>query len=366
MNKKFQKYCSILLSRQALHPCKSSPWVSQTIKAIKWIKDKNYALITSIGQNTWELSLFLAQREKINLCIYIPVKKKSDFEIQKQEIIIQFQLNSSNTIFKPVYSNESSKLLYKRDEAVIFNSNIVIPVSIRKKGHMEALINKKQKIHPEVLVEEFKINYCKNKKAIAYRLNEDDISQDIFQLKHKYLIHWTRTSNGSWPTELKSHYYNSIIENNTYPRNALNTLENILQLSLIKASVRHMPKKIPTVSFSSLTPDKATNLMRWRARYRQMSFEPYGIGLEQNYAKNIGIQKVKYYQPPKKPDKLATWLYQSKGTKSDWQLENEYRHLGDLKLSNIPSDKLIIFCFHFKEAIEIKKKFNVQTIALCK
>jgi len=356
------KKAAILISRQGLHPCQTTPWIVQLEKAIDWLQENPYHLYTSVGQQTWELQIFLAQQAKIEQTIVIPANNAAHFENLKQTVIEQFCLDTKRVQFENVYSNNSKSLLYQRDAKIVLNSDILIPISIRNRGHMKELISEIPVKNR--LMNDFQIDYRPKKANIAYKIEDNCLSKELLALSSRYVIHWTRASKNPWPTENKFNYYQAITNSNIYPRNAFASLKNMLTYGQIKASSQHMPKNIPTVSFSGLPPQDAVSLMHWRSRYCQMSFEPYGIGIEKAYALSMGIQEVKYYQPGQKPKGVFPWLYQSIGRQADWRLEDEYRHLGDLDLLCIPNNKIISFCYRHHEAHDIQNRFGIQSIAM--
>jgi hypothetical protein len=128
-----------------------------------------------------------------------------------------------------------------------------------------------------------------------------------------------------------------------------------------------MPGNIPTVSFSGISPLEFAGLMRWRARYREMSFEPYGIGIEREFALRHGIKPVMYYEKecPLSPQGCDFWLTQSRGMKTDWRNEDEYRFRGDFSLAHVSHDKIVCFCFETKQARTIKRQYGIKAIAFC-
>ena len=356
------KTAAILISRQGLHPCKTTPWIVQLKKVIEWLQANPYCLYTSLGQQTWELQIFLAQQSKLDQKIVIPVNHTINFKNFRQTVIQQFCLNKNHVQFEKIHATNANSLLYQRDERIIAHSDILFPLSIRKKGHMASLISKAPARNR--LMNDFNIDYHPQKANIAYIIDKNKLSKKLFSFASNYLIHWTRASNGPWPTEIKYSYYQAITNSISYPRSAFAGLENMLTHAQIKASSRHMPQNTPTVSFSGLPPQEAVSLMYWRSRYCQMSFEPYGVGIEKEYARSIGIQAVQYYKAKCKPANVAPWLCQSIGKKSDWRLEDEYRFLGDLDLSRIPNEKIICFCYQPNEARDIQKCFGIQSIAM--
>ena len=353
---------AILISRQGLHPCRTTPWIVQLEKVIHWLQDNPYRLYTSLGQQTWEMQVFFAQQAKLDQTIVLPANNTTNFENLKQTLMTQFCLDKNHVQFETIYPNGSKSLLYQRDAKIIANSNLLIPISIRKKGHMERLISTGPA--KSRLMNDFQIDYQPKKANIAYTIDKNQLSKELRALSSQYLIHWTRASNDPWPTENKMNYYQAIISSHSYPRSAFAGLENMFTHGQIKASSLHMPQKTPTVSFSGLAPQVAISLMYWRPRYCQMSFEPYGIGIEKDYAISMGIQAVHYYKAKSKPKNVMPWLCQSIGKRSDWRLEDEYRYLGDLDLFHIPNEKKICFCYLHDEARDIQKRFGIQSIAM--
>ena len=110
-----------------------------------------------------------------------------------------------------------------------------------------------------------------------------------------------------------------------------------------------------------------TPLMRWRSRHRQMSFEPYGIGIEKSVAESLSIQPVKYYQRGRTAHKQENheterWQTQSEGVKTDWRAEDEYRHKGDVSLKALRPEDLMLFCHTAYEAECLKGRFDIEAV----
>ena len=211
--------------------------------------------------------------------------------------------------------------------------------------------------------ERFAVPHERGKQPVAYRLDNDRLNPELARIGRRYLIHWTRASNGPWPDERAIDFYAAVIESHTYPRSVFCTLMNILLNSRITATGTNMPDRTATVSLSGLPPTDTIPLMRWRARYRHMSFEPYGIGIARSLTEMLGLRQVRY------ADRRSTaiteddvWLTQSPGKRSDWRAEDEYRHRGDILLSDVPHDKLLAFCLTSEEAALITKVTGIRAV----
>jgi hypothetical protein len=253
----------------------------------------------------------------------------------------------------------------QRDKAVVDDADILIPISVRPGGHMAALLESARTTEKEI-VRDFAVTKSSKNPTLAYHLHIASLNPEIDSVARQYLIHWTRTSNSAWQDERPIDYYAAIVRSETNPRSALETLRHIVSSRWIIASARHMPENIPTVALSSLSPRDVIPLMRWRARYSEMSFEPYGIGIRADYASHLNVHPVVYYEGKHPPPKASTspWLYQSIGMKTDWRQEQEYRHKGDLSLDGLPKDAFCLFCRFPEEALQLERDFGIKAIAL--
>jgi hypothetical protein len=208
----------------------------------------------------------------------------------------------------------------------------------------------------------FSIPFCSKYTRQARHYNKKLVNKAIDTIAGDYLIHWTRTSFRPWPAETLHNYYDSILSSEVFPRSAYATLNTILSSHTIIASPRHMPLNSKCVSFTGKSPSAFLEHMRWRSRYSEMSFEPYGIGIRKNSAFHYGIQKVIYDNESHCTHLRDRWIYQSCGTKGDWESEDEYRCLGDVNLLHICHSDIIAICQFESEAESISSRHGIETI----
>ncbi len=359
-------YAAILISRQGMHPSSDSDWVIQARKAAEYIYMQNLSICSSVGMKTWELVTSLASIYKIPIKVILPLPDKTKINSIKEEIYKQFNLDKRLSVIEPLYYPDKDKAnsMRLRDKAVILSSDILMPISLRKRSSLTELLKFNQKrINKNFMTEFESVN-----KRQAYVIEEKDINPEISLISQKYLIHWTRSANQKWPTEKEIDYYSSILSNSRYPRGAFETLKNILNRKAIISSSKNMPHKTKTVSFSGLVPAKAAKLMRWRKRYCQMSLEPYGIGIKSKLAEKLSIFKVHYVQKnqiSKFPDD-SKWLTQSVGQFTDWRSEYEYRHKGDFLLKDMSLNDIVIFTKTKEESDEISRRYQIKSVNMLK
>lgn len=360
------RFAAILLSRQPRRPCGRDLWVVQTQAAILWLKQSGLGVISSVGIQTWELITALASIHKVPLRLVIPVDSGTGFDQVTGELVRQFGLSPSDTEMIPSQvpgKSAKNEIQNARDSEIANLADLILPVGIRPDGSMEkflaAAISARKRVEAR-----FQIEYQGRRKKLAYTLDHDRLSDEVRGCGCDYVIHWTRAVNGPWPGERPVDYYRELVQSDRHPRSAFDTLMRILDTRRLIASPRHMPRRTPVVAFSALAPAEVIPLMRWRARFGEMSFEPYGIGLRRAVAERTGIRPVQY------GDKLLErstpadyWTCQSPGTRADWREEQEYRHLGDLDFSGIPKDDLAVFCLTPEERAVIGDRFGLRTVS---
>ncbi len=361
---------TVVLSRQALRPCAACPWVRQSAQAIKWIKAQGLVLTTSVGMQTWELVTFLGSIHELDLEIFLPCRNEPELEGLAAHIREQFRLCNRKVRFTGVFpascQTPTEDIRLARDREIVGRTQMVIPISVRPNGHMERLIREAEK-REKPIIDKFQVDYERRREPLAYRLDKSEINPEIEGMGNQYLFHWTRTTNTPWPTETSSDFYRAITESQNYPRSAFHSLINILTAGIIRASSRNMPGNAATVSFSDRQPSDMTELMSWRSRYRVMSFEPYAVGIDRSAAADLNILPVIYYdrtsgRSAKSFDVTDRWRTQSRGVRSDWTLEGEYRCRGDMDLSEIPADKMLALCHTRREAEIIHDETGINTI----
>jgi len=360
-------YTAILLSRQPMHPCRLTPWVQAATCAVRQLRETKAILYTSVGIQTYEFLVFLAQKFKITQKIVLPAAAGASSERLRKQVQKQFQTDDRHVTFTPAierYDGRTEKLPVIRDRYIITHANTLFPISVRKGGNMDRLLAQRESSGVHVN-RQYQTIYQKRNKPLAYHLDKKSLSSKISKFDEPYLIHWTRASTGPWPNEKRIDYYRAISQADNCPRSAFNTLKNILTEKLIYGSSKHKAGKIASVSFSSLTPHEMLPLMRWRSRYKQMNFEPYGIGVKKGDGFHCGIRPVHYYRGKTVPGNIDPWLLQSIGIKGDWFKEREFRFQGNFDISGLALENIICLCHTTAEAVYIRKKFQIRAIGFC-
>lgn len=321
-------------------------------------------ILTSTGMHSWDILTCLASKRGFRVKMFL--RRRVD---QSESSLIEYysrEYNLDKTTtewsFIDTSPGREGNLLFQagRDKGIVKMADIIFPVSIRPDGNLQDILtwaaNEGKDIRQEYMVE-----WNPRKFNLNDSYSTVNIDRNIDELLQYYIIHWTRTTHLPWPGESAFNYCDAIVSSkDNYARSALATLGRIWDEKKLRASSRHMRKGIRAVSLSSLMPSQAVKLMRWRARYREMTFEPYGVAIKKSAAKKANIRKVIYGNPEMirylPPDEQP--YFQSLGAIGDWRQEKEYRHIGDLSLAQIDDSDMALIVWCNKDVKSIKRHFD--------
>lgn len=362
-----EQSAAILLSRQARGACATSAWVKNTQAAIHYLQYRKFTLSSSIGLRTWDLIAVLGGDAGLSLRLYVIIKDGDDFLWLRDWIFDQYDLSPERVRFVPILAptkKDRATAMRTRDRLIIEQCDLLLPISLRPRGTMERWLDHARPT--QRLEESFRTAYEIDRQLGAVDYTDCAINPEIDLFGSDFLFHWTRTIDHPWPGETIADYCRAIVSSERYPRTAKATLLRIAKSRTLIASSRHMPGNTPTVSFTSLPPSRTIPLMRWRARYGEMSFEPYAIGIGKVVGLQLGIQPVSYYDAGSRQAVSGTpaWLTQSRGKIADWTGEQEWRCRGDLDLSALHPEKMILICRTPDETAAMEKASGLRTLAL--
>lgn len=362
------RYAVVLNSRQTLQPSNRFDWIKRSQEAVKWAQENGFGLISSVGVPSWEVITALGSTRLMTIKLVIPINEPGQFIERAKWVTDQFDLQAHLVRFIPCLVEESGKSQRRpkseRDSMILSQAELIVPVSIRPRGLLEELIGRQQKAGTEI-EDQFRTKYLPRSEPLAYTLEGLDLNPALHKLGVDHVVHWTRACNGPWPDELLIDYYRDILSSPRYPRLAIDSLKHILETGVIRASNRNLPADTRAISFSSAKPSELVRLVKWRARRRLMSFEPYGIGFDQELAERIGIKSVVYYDKEVGPPEsdVAPWQLQSQGTITNWRNEKESRLPRDLRLYDLPKEKMILFCLMADEAKQLSSSHGIKAVS---
>lgn len=332
---------AVLNSRQSKYPVGTDSWIAVTGQAISCLAHRDFVLVSSLGMNTWELALTFAARLQMRVIVVVS-ESVVDHERFVSDICRRFHLAPERTgfYFMTVSPGKSAKSSWSiRDAAVIDLADRLFPISIRPNGSLAALIEANR----EEVDSSFSIPYDNaSRSRPRYRMTDLDPEVNWDQ----WLIHFTRSSSGPWPDETDYDFYNDLIESTSdFCRSAWRTVMHIVTTGVIYGHSKKIREGRPVVPFALVTPDSIKEIFRYRSRFLNPGFEPYGIAISKQSAINLGIRPVIYgakdiFDHLSEDDKP---YFQNQGSyNSQWTIEHEWRHLGDFHPHRLPPDRIRI------------------------
>jgi len=338
---------AILNSRQSKTPTGADQWMQNSYRAISDAVNRGKTILTSLGMNTWEFLVWAVGDCGGAQIIVLPLDERDDETRLVEHIICDFELDPYNTAFMFFrahhHGGRGKGAWQERDRAVLSLANEVYPISMRPGGALERLLTEfPGKLAAAAM--DYSVPYDPRTRTQNVVVRAERLSDTIRKISWDYLTHYTRSSYISWPGENAACFYRDLFRaGDRYPRNGLESLKHIISTRKIWGTFYHIRGGFKVVSFTELPPDEAVGLIRWRPRYVRWNFEPYGVAIEKDCARRLGIRRV-IYAPPEEYDKLSREdkpFYQNPGEKGgDWKPEKEWRFPGNLDLCGIPPEAI--------------------------
>lgn len=360
-----EQTCLILNSRQSKRPCAADEWVTATKQAIRHYCSQDRLFLTSIGMNSWELAVHLINILGGRQIIAIPSDLTAHGHNSLTDFLWSFRLDEERTsllILDNPRNQPVEEWQQARDEFLIASAGTLVPVAIRPSGRLQALVEKSN----GQIDSSFRASYRKPTDWVHYDWHCTKLNPQIGK-DWNGLTHWTRSTFGPFDTEDHYHFYGAVLESNDYPYSALHILERILQEGRILASSRFIRGGHRVVSLTSQEPTEAINLMRWRKRYAYYSFEPYGIGFSDSFARQVGIRPVSYGTVADFDllSESGRPFFQNAGSEvAEWRPEAEWRHLGDLNLREVPPEMMRVYTYRESEIEKLQELTPCKVMTL--
>ena len=186
------------------------------------------------------------------------------------------------------------------------------------------------------------------------------------------LSHTTRSCPGPWPEQSLEDYLDRLLlSRRNADHSPVGTLERILQQQRLIASERTARGGIRVVSLTASPLSHLPELRRFRPHRGRWDFEPFGLCLRRSWLEERGTRPVVYGDEARwgsldRNDRPFFQLAHSQPSVSaevtaeeqmsariDWTIEREWRHIGDLDLSQLPREYGLVFVPNYAAARRI-------------
>ncbi|NPV03067.1 MAG: hypothetical protein HPY53_16960 [Brevinematales bacterium] len=335
------KSALVLNSRQGKRPSGGDEWVRQTARALDELIRRGYTILSSLEMKTYEFAVWYAGSHGGRLAVFVPVYGGEDAREETLRCMTGFGLDPRRTVFFPYVTDiprqRHKDLWPERDAALIGTADLIAPVSVRPEGNLETLL---AGAPPEKILREF---------AIEYRQGHPVKQAEFPETPGKSLpgwdclTHWTSSAHGPFPGETPAEYYESVFHDTAgYSHSALHALARIIGTGVIYAGSDGIRGGNRAVSFTADDPFESLGRMFWRFRRQRYTFEPYGIAFDREWMAANGARPVVYGadEDYDELDERDRPYFQSSGRDNRWEGEREWRYAGDLRLRDIPADKV--------------------------
>ena len=169
----------------------------------------------------------------------------------------------------------------------------------------------------------------------------------------QFLTHCTRRQAGPWPDQSEQdHLDDLILDRSGADHSSLAALCRIVKQQRLIATAQTVRGSTPVVSFTEVPVSELHRLRVFRPHRGRWDFEPYGICIRQDWLDRCNVRPVQYgddelwqtLPPEDRPFFQLRNTRRSAGDdRIDWSVEQEWRHVGDVDLRELPSDAAMLF-----------------------
>ena len=185
-----------------------------------------------------------------------------------------------------------------------------------------------------------------------------------------YLLHWTRGPDGSWPDEPEDDYLDRLILGvEASGRTAFAALTRIVQNQKLLAGSKLIRGGHSVVCFTQTDIANIHQRRLYRQHLRRWDFEPYGIGVRKSALVELGTRAAIYGEPDDYDSlpEVDQAFFQRRATgdgRTQWTAEDEWRHVGDLDLSEFALTDVFAFVPTTQEAAQLARVSPWQVVVV--
>ncbi|MFH1563857.1 MAG: DNA-processing protein DprA [Nitrospirota bacterium] len=367
-------------------------WLKVTTKLTESAIEKGVTIVSSLGMLTYEIVTFIANRHNSPMIIvldgYLPGVLSSDL---RKTFYDKFSnmFDLKNTLFISPFWPEITLPVRRermaiRDYWVVALAKKLFVAEARIDGNIQKLastaLSEGRKVavfRPLISDQNTKGNQkllLAGAEAVIYSgtaqskpsYSSGEETPPLSIVLSEYLFHSTRACPSPWPEQTLSGYIQSLVENDLDAGHmAFDTLCRILKEQLIRAGNRLVRGKTSVVSFTTCLPNELAKIRKWNPALIRWTFEPYGIGIKKSILGKMGAKPVIYAEEEKfsqLPPKQQFRFQLHQPPKTDWSLEKEWRLTGDVILSHLSPENMIIVVSSPHESTIIRTRFSLPVI----
>lgn len=160
-----------------------------------------------------------------------------------------------------------------------------------------------------------------------------------------HLIHCTRAVSGPWPGQSWRSYRDDLLLGSptVIARDCIDALCRIVKTGRLIGGHLASGGDEPVVCFSAAALPDLLSRRSYRSHLQRWDYEPFGVAISIDAAKQIGIAPVTYVDDPRSGSPIPRHRRVARGKTHDWTGEQEWRALGDVDLFALPTDAVGVF-----------------------
>jgi hypothetical protein len=172
----------------------------------------------------------------------------------------------------------------------------------------------------------------------------------------RFLIHCTRARTGPWPDQSLSQFHDELSREPWQEQpESLTTLLRILSQQRLIATTQLRRSSIATICFSAQPWRSLETMRRYQSHLGRWDWEPYGIMVDRQWLQERGAMPVRYVNKQQarsmSDQELAfAQVVDNQSHSQDWTQEQEWRLANDLRLSQLPFSKGLVFVANKSDA----------------
>jgi len=354
-----------LVSSQGKYPRGGDPWVEALRRALSGLDPEHTLVLSSTGLPGWDMITYLAGQQGFPVELILPGDGVPGGV--NPGLALAYNLDPDRLAVSFCGSAGGKAGWLERDRNLVDAADCLLPVSLRPGGRLEGFLRAAGTEGKEIR-RGFEVPWSAHNWRPRYRLEGCPLNPALSSLLGGHLTHWTHASAGAWPGERPADFLVGLMTRpERYVRDTAATLARITDEMRLRGSGLHLPGNAPGVSFTSLGLDEVLPLMRWRQRYLRYSLEPFGLAIGRDIAEALGARPVEYLERGQlSRDREERFFQQSRGERTLWSAEREWRLRGDLNLRSLDPGEILLLAADPPAAAQLQAatggRFPVQPV----
>jgi hypothetical protein len=344
-------------------------WIKSIQSAISDYARDDWGAVTSIGLPGMDYATWFAGQARMAQIVVLPFPFSNKCPRSIEWITREYDLDPGRISWLAPLptAGTGGKQTYmrRRDQLVLEAADELAGIAIRPGGYWESAITTGKSFNNRYQVEYPTLTH----RTVGLGCES---AESTWIGNNDYLVHFTHGVWGPWPGERLADYFAAITAQKAgNPRNDEETLAYIMNSGILRGSGSMVRGGVPVISFSSLAPHEFLKLSQSSRVSHRTPPSQFGLAIPAQSLKRLGARAVIYgddelFHSLSEGDKP---FFQFKGAghagerAPDWSREAEWRLSGDLDLTSLRSE-IILLAPNAQTASRIALKTGVSCIPI--